>query len=66
MKTTHNSADEIGDIVEIIRDPFTDIMKQLNGLRQVSHRIPDTHRTVNRLRQKQENTDLSTFSRTFI
>lgn len=51
MCASHNSADEGGDVVEVIWEALTDIMKELNGLRQVSHSVPDTHRTVNRLRQ---------------
>lgn len=46
MCESHNSADEGGNVVDVIREPFTDITKELNGLRQVSHRVSDTHRIV--------------------
>lgn len=47
MCATHNSADEGGNIGEVVWEPFADVMKELNGLRQVSYSVPDTHRTVN-------------------
>lgn len=52
---SHNSADEGSDMLEVIWEPVTDITKELNGLRQVSHTVSDTHRTVNGLWQTHTN-----------
>lgn len=49
MNSYYNSIDEGGDIAEVIREAFTDIMEQLNGLRKVSYFVPDTHCTVDGL-----------------
>lgn len=57
MNGYYNSIDEGGDIAEVIREAFTDIMEQLNGLRKVSYFVPDTHCTVDSL-QKHTNTKL--------
>lgn len=47
----YNSIDEGGDIAEVIREAFTDVLEQLNRLRKVSYFVPDTHCTVNGLRK---------------
>lgn len=64
MCESHNSADEGGNVVDVIREPFTDIMKKLNGLRQVSHRVPDTHRIVQCLTNTHKCSILYTINRT--
>lgn len=50
MNECYNSINEGGDIAEVIREAFTDIMEQVNRLRKVSYFIPDTHCTVDGLR----------------
>lgn len=50
---SHYSVDEGSDVGEVVREPFTDVPKELNGLRQPAHCVPDTHRTANRLSQTQ-------------
>lgn len=64
MCVSYNSANKGGNIVEVIREPFADITKELNGLRQVSHRVPDTHCTVHCLTNTHKCNSLHTFNRT--
>lgn len=52
IEGTHNSADDGRDVVQVIREAMTDIMKELNGLRQVSHQVPNAHCTAHRLTHK--------------
>lgn len=49
MNECYNPTDEGGDIAEVIREAFADIVEQLNGLRKVSYCVPDTHCTVDGL-----------------
>lgn len=49
MNECYNSTDEGGDVAEVIREAFTDITEQLNGLRKVSYCVPDTHCAVDGL-----------------
>lgn len=51
----YNSADEGSNVVEVVWEAFTDIMKELNGLRKVSYFVPDTHCAVNRLWKHKHN-----------
>lgn len=59
---THNSVHKAGDIVQVIGKPITDVMKELNGLRQMSHCVPDTHCTLHHLTQTHTQTFLYTLN----
>lgn len=53
MWASHYSADEGSDVGELVWAPYADVVKELNGLRQPAHFVPDTHRTGYRLAQTQ-------------
>lgn len=63
---THNSVDEGGDIMQVIRKSVTDVIKKLNGLGQMSHCVPDKHCTVHHLTQKHTQTLICILKKSYI
>lgn len=57
---THNAGNDRGDVVKIIRETDADVTKELNGPRQLTHRVPDANCTTHRLTHTHRDTHIRT------